>query len=138
MGSREVHEGLRPIMGACIEHTQKCAAYGFGYGRARLHGKNTTLHRKVFWDTYGYLPEVVRHACDNLRCINPEHLVPGTQRDNMQDRLLRGRWQGGRPSRITPEQLADILTSTDTQKAIAQRVGISQSRISNLRKQHND
>lgn len=33
------------------------------------------------------------HSCDNVRCVRAEHLRPGTQRDNMQDLLIRGgRW----------------------------------------------
>lgn len=120
-------------MGTCIEHTQKCPTYG----RCRLGGKHTSLHRKVFLEAYGYLPDIVRHTCDNPRCINPEHLVGGTQQDNMQDRLVRGRWSGGRPSRISPDMLHDILTSTDQHKVIASRHNIATSRISQLRKQHN-
>jgi hypothetical protein len=32
---------------------------------------------------------VIRHACDNPRCINPLHLKIGTQADNMHDRWQR-------------------------------------------------
>lgn len=34
---------------------------------------------------------VVRHKCDNLRCVNPEHLEIGTLADNNKDRAKRGR-----------------------------------------------
>lgn len=118
-------------MGDCIEHTQSCPTYG----RARIAGKHTSLHRKVFLDTYGYLPEVVRHTCDNPRCINPAHLLAGTQQDNMQDRLSRGRWSGGRPCGLSEDALHDILYSTDLQRVIAKRHNINQSRVSQLRKQ---
>lgn len=63
-----------------------------GYPRASLNGNtNIKVHREVFNDIYGYYPEVVRHTCDNPSCINPEHLVAGTQRDNIKDRGLRKR-----------------------------------------------
>ena len=29
--------------------------------------------------------EVIRHRCHNRRCLNPDHLEPGTQADNKRD-----------------------------------------------------
>lgn len=34
---------------------------------------------------------VVRHTCDVKLCVNPKHLVIGTQKDNVQDMDVRGR-----------------------------------------------
>lgn len=39
---------------------------------------------------------VVRHTCDVGLCCNPRHLVPGTQADNMRDRVERGRSRLGK------------------------------------------
>jgi hypothetical protein len=33
----------------------------------------------------------VRHTCDMRACVNPEHLIPGTHKENMQDMIGRGR-----------------------------------------------
>ncbi|MCX6644531.1 MAG: HNH endonuclease signature motif containing protein, partial [Candidatus Bathyarchaeota archaeon] len=34
----------------------------------------------------------ILHKCDNPKCVNPEHLYAGTQKDNMQDRLKSGNY----------------------------------------------
>jgi len=45
---------------------------------------------------HGPKPEglVYRHKCDNIMCINPDHLETGTNSDNMQDMHKRGRFVG--------------------------------------------
>lgn len=48
-------------------------------------------HRIAYRQHYGELPPLLRHTCDNRRCVNPLHLVPGTQAENMQDMVERGR-----------------------------------------------
>lgn len=82
----------------CIDHG--CKGYGMGYATAWIKLPNgekipTTKHRRVHYEATGELPEVVRHTCDNPRCINPEHLIGGTQVDNMQDCVKRGRHSYG-------------------------------------------
>jgi len=78
---------------SCIDHG--CKGYGLGYATAwiTIAGKRqtTTKHRKVHHEATGEWPEVVRHTCDNARCINPNHLLSGSHLDNMQDMRERGR-----------------------------------------------
>jgi hypothetical protein len=64
----------------------------------------TALHRLVYVHHNGLLLEdianqVVRHTCDNPRCVNPMHLVLGTRADNNRDRAERGRSAKRVPSR---------------------------------------
>ncbi len=38
---------------------------------------------------------VVRHTCDNPKCVNPKHLLVGTQLENANDARMRGRNNAG-------------------------------------------
>lgn len=53
--------------------------------------KQMLATRVIFEDLHGYLPAVVRHTCDNTICVNPAHLLPGTQLENTRDSIERGR-----------------------------------------------
>lgn len=65
-----------------------------GYGQFRYKGEVFYSHR-VAWELANSqeIPEglVVRHACDNPICVNPSHLLIGTQKDNTRDIYERGR-----------------------------------------------
>jgi len=66
-----------------------------GYGRVRVGGKRGQVyraHRLAYELVNGPIPDgaVVMHACDNPPCINPAHLIVGTQGENIADRDLKG------------------------------------------------
>ena len=55
---------------------------------------HSKLHRKVYALANNYSfdhGDVVRHTCDTPWCINENHLVLGTQADNVKDSVERGR-----------------------------------------------
>lgn len=70
-----------------------------GYGRFLVYRgpggrqrKRYLAHRVAFMIANGgEVPAVVRHRCDNPPCCRPDHLLPGTQRTNIQDAIERGR-----------------------------------------------
>jgi hypothetical protein len=68
-----------------------------GYGRATVNRKTDYVHRHIYRLVKGPIPDGldVRHKCDNRRCINPDHLLPGTRKDNMDDAVSRGRQARG-------------------------------------------
>ena len=39
----------------------------------------------------GFEPDVVRHTCDEPACVNPKHLIKGTQKENVRDAIERNR-----------------------------------------------
>lgn len=68
-----------------------------GYGRLTVNGKSVGAHRLSYESRVGSIPKgkLVCHKCDNPICVNPEHLIVGTHKDNTQDILKRGRWGRG-------------------------------------------
>ncbi len=64
-----------------------------GYGKFKLNGEVLYAHRVAWVLKNGEIPEgiVVRHDCDNSKCVNDEHLLLGTHYDNVADRVERGR-----------------------------------------------
>lgn len=54
---------------------------------------STTAHRKFYELTVGAIPAglQVNHRCDNRRCINPDHMMLGTQTDNIRDMMAKHR-----------------------------------------------
>lgn len=67
-----------------------------GYGRIKRPGRGGDVvlaHRVSYELSVGPIPDGldVLHSCDNPACINPRHLHPGTEQDNMREMVARGR-----------------------------------------------
>lgn len=63
-----------------------------GYGRFKSGGIQRKAHRVSYIVFKGPVPDflLIRHTCHNKCCVNPEHLVPGTNLDNAQDNKRAG------------------------------------------------
>lgn len=109
--------------------------------------KSEPAHRVAYKLFRGEIPDglVVRHTCDDPMCVNPDHLLLGTQRDNMRDMAERGRGRvphrtvGERNphSKLTEQLVSEIRSSTETRKQIALRLGVSPSTIGAVRQGRN-
>ncbi len=64
-----------------------------GYGRITNQGKRVDAHRLSYEFYKGKIPKglIVRHKCDNPRCVNPKHLLVGTYGNNISDMFKRNR-----------------------------------------------
>ena len=59
-----------------------------GYGHMRVSGRTVSVHRIAYNELVGPIPDglTLDHLCRNRWCVNPEHLEPVTNREN----VLRG------------------------------------------------
>jgi hypothetical protein len=56
-----------------------------GYGRTHVDGKHITAHAAMYIMIIGPIPNslILDHVCNNTSCVNPWHLEPKTQRENV-------------------------------------------------------
>lgn len=106
-----------------------------GYGKFQTHGKHTgTAHRIAFRLFVGPIPDglCVTHRCDNRACVNPTHLVAATQKQNIRDMHEKGRHSTTRAigeasgtSKLTAAQVAEIRSSKEPIRILADRLGVT-------------
>ncbi len=64
---------------------------GRGYGRIKIQGKTSAVHRVIFTCFHGYIPHGidVDHICNNRLCCNPDHLEAVSHKENCRRREIR-------------------------------------------------
>lgn len=127
-------------MNECIEHRQK--GIGLGYGSTSRNNKTYWMHRVVYCESNGLTLDniegkVVRHKCDNPRCINPKHLELGTHGDNMSDMTSRNRQAKGETqgSAVLTEEAVRYIRKhyhEYTQRALAKKFKVSQRTVARI------
>lgn len=88
---------------AKVQKSEECwewtSAICDGYGVLWMGRSNSAARaHRLSWEIHnGPIPEglLVCHACDNRKCVRPSHLFLGTDKDNNQDMIQKGRWRGG-------------------------------------------
>lgn len=111
-----------------------------GYATIRVGSKMAKAHRVAWELVNGPIPpgKLVRHRCDNPGCPRPDHLMLGTQVDNMADMRARGRERKARgeksgKSKLTDQQVSEIRSRYRpyrvTHKRLAAEYGMSTSQI---------
>lgn len=117
-----------------------------GYGVLHRGGKLIKAHRLAYCNANGKLLDdiaglVVRHKCDNRKCLNPDHLEIGTNADNTHDRHTRGRDAKGPKngnSKLTEAEIIAIRRDyrghcrQTGARPLAKKYGVSVSLISQI------
>lgn len=139
-----------------IGKDDECWPYGKNkhYARIREEGagsKQWQAHRYAYWIFNGRaVPDdlVIMHTCDNPRCCNPHHLVPGTTAENAADMVSKGRWRGGfQPgpdkrrrigsahpvSKLTESDIPKIRSDQRPSRVIAEDYGVSRDLIDKVK-----
>jgi len=115
-----------------------------GYGMFSINHRSRRAHRVAYELFIGPIPTgmLVCHDCDNPGCVNPDHLYAGTQSDNIQDSVRKGRHSGLRygerhsQARISNREVEEIRIrykgENVSQQTLSREYGISQMHVSNI------
>lgn len=119
------------------------------YGRitTKRDGKARTLlaHRVSYEAFVGPIPDglMLLHSCDNPPCVNPEHLRPGTNLENLQEAVQRGKTICGlttigtrnHKAKLTEDDVSRIRDdATSSNVALAAKHKVSPTTISDVRR----
>lgn len=117
----------------CIDHGKRSGYDVYAY--KWRNGKQYPLHRLVYADEQGIdiseLPfeVVIRHICDNRRCINPSHLIRGSRAENTKDMMVRGRFK----SAVTQREALEIMASEIPVQKLAEVYNVTRQTIRKIK-----
>lgn len=110
-----------------------------GYGRFYIDEEQKVLaHQFSFAHYKGRLPHglIIRHTCDIKCCVNPEHLIPGTHKQNTQDAIERGQHSMGIRSphaKLSEAEVLIVFSAQESISEIARRFSISRMQVQRIK-----
>lgn len=137
------------LFGTSIQRKGECLIFTkykkpTGYGLIGYRGKLWRAHRLAYFLTYGPPPPnkpLILHTCHNPSCVEPKHLIAGTQADNLRMMREAGRHAhaGGGPlgeangaSKLNPDKVHKIrllLKAGTPKREIARRFEVCDTSI---------
>ena len=136
----EKHIQIEPMTGCSLWTGSSDAIYG--YGQLRVKGRNKRATHIAYELYIGPIPEGlnVLHKCDTPACCNPRDLYAGTDTDNMQDCVRRGRLRPGHflgtdhpMHKLTDKEVLQIRKDERRPfKIIAKDYGVTDNMISKI------
>ena len=121
-----------------------CTDKHFGYGVITMKPYHLLAHRVSWFLEHGVLLRgnkvQLMHRCDNPPCVNPDHLMIGTQKDNIHDCMDKGRFSPGYVCgekvgnhKLTANEVLEIREKYDGVRegyaAIGKEYGVDQTNI---------
>lgn len=146
------HDIKDRVLKRAIRRENGCLEYGGNNPTKHKYGlisitvdgnrKNVPAHRALYMalnDCFD-LPRsvVIRHKCDNSRCVEESHLLPGTHKSNSDDKFERGRnakiYRKHKRLRVhNDEKILAIRNAIGLTKTIAEIHGVSIGYVSKIR-----
>lgn len=122
-----------------------------GYGQFNYDGTRPIPAHRASWFIYrgeiplnpdsAYKTHYVCHTCDNILCVNPDHLFLGDQQVNMDDKMGKGRHNYGTSrgtdhgmAKLNEDIVREIRASAETTLQLHRRLGIPRSTIDMVKK----
>lgn len=125
------------VNGECLECHLKPNAKG--YCNVQIGGRSGIkwrVHRLIWTVVKGPITEGmgILHTCDNRKCFRPDHLFEGTESDNTQDMMQKGRGKYILPDNRKIKDINEVVFMRNaglTYKQIAEYFNVSPSTIMN-------
>lgn len=118
----------------CINYWGSISNSGYGLDYEPKTQKTILAHRKAYQDFNGEIPNkhVIKHSCNNKICVNPKHLVSGTQSENVKEAYRDG-LQINPNRKQSKESVLEIFYSTGSQRSIAKKFNTTQTAVRNIK-----
>jgi len=118
-------------------------AHANGYGQFNVTATQPRRAHRVAYELYvGPIPAglCACHRCDTPLCVNPDHLFLGTHRDNVADKMAKGRGGDRRGeasgrARLTEAQVLQVMAlcrGGATRASVAARFGVASGTIRSI------
>ena len=126
-----------PKTGCLIWTGARGLAPHHNYGQINVDGRTVRAHRVAYECAHGPIPtgQLIRHTCHNPLCVNPEHLLAGTQKDNIDDMMRAGRGATTHGRKLNSRDAATIIGMRllgMTRSAIAEAHGVRPTTVQNV------
>lgn len=108
-----------------------------GYGVLALREKRQVFAHRTAYETWvGPIPEGLNilHECDNPPCINPEHLHPGTQKENLDEMVSRGRRNSFKPKYSEVREMRERIAAGESSENIARDYRVTVATVEGIRR----